>query len=83
MQDLSSLGLFPIFYKNFFRLLGGNALELCLYNLEQATKTQRKDLIKVWKLLEQCVRGANQKFGIFEQNRIYFLGGFRQKITQK
>lgn len=46
----------------FLRLLGGNALELCLYNLEQATKSQRKDLIKVWKLLEQCVRAANQKF---------------------
>lgn len=48
---------------NIYRLLGESAVKLCRHNLDEVIKkTNRKDLVALWKLLEQCITTRDQRF---------------------
>ncbi|VDM41116.1 unnamed protein product [Toxocara canis] len=41
-----------------YRLVGKSALELCLWNMQVVDEEGRKDLLKIWKIVELCVRSG-------------------------
>lgn len=44
-----------------YKLLGESAVKLCRHNLDEVIKkTNRKDLVALWKLLEQCITTRDQ-----------------------
>uniref|UniRef100_F1KQX5 WD repeat-containing protein 59 n=1 Tax=Ascaris suum TaxID=6253 RepID=F1KQX5_ASCSU len=41
-----------------YRLVGKSALELCLWNMKVADEEDRKDLVKIWQIVELCIRAG-------------------------
>lgn len=45
-----------------FRLVGKSALELCLWNMKVADEEDRKDLVKIWQIVELCIRAGRPRY---------------------
>ncbi|KAL3994754.1 WD domain G-beta repeat family protein [Acanthocheilonema viteae] len=55
-----------------YRLIGANALELCLWNREVVKEAGRKDLENIWQIVELCVRMGKsswRKHCFFDQSK--------------
>lgn len=46
----------------FFRLFGNNILSVCIHNRRAANSCGRKHLIRVWKVIEMCLRFGTAKY---------------------
>ncbi|MFH4974258.1 hypothetical protein AB6A40_000967 [Gnathostoma spinigerum] len=53
-----------------YRLLGHNALELCLWNRKVAEDAGRNDIVKMWLVLEQCVRIGKSRWRMRANNKL-------------